>query len=104
MASRKPPVWEWEGETSCPECGETALFLREDGFQEISNVLAGANWVVQLFHRHDQSYPEGQWNVAVYRTYKGRQKPQIVKDAKGQKSEAYKQRQARRQIANASAD
>jgi len=65
-------------------------------------MLGDANWVVQLFHSHND-VPEGEWHVAVYRTFKGRQKPQIVKDAKGQHSEAYKARQTKRQIHNAGA-
>jgi hypothetical protein len=102
MTSRKPPVWEWEGKTQCPECGETARFFREEGWTELSAMLGDANWVVQLFHSHND-VPEGEWHVAVYRTFKGRQKPQIVKDAKGQHSEAYKARQTKRQIHNAGA-
>jgi hypothetical protein len=101
MASRKPPVWEWEGKTECPECGETARFFREEGWEALTVLLNDANWVVQLFHSHTGPVPEGEWHVAVYKSFKGRQKPEIVKDAKGQHSEQFKKKQTARQIENA---
>jgi hypothetical protein len=101
MVSRKPPVWEWEGKTECPDCGESALFFREEGWQSLVASLDGANWVVQLLHSH-ADIPAGEWHVAVYKAFKGRQKPEIVKDAKEQHSEAYKRKKEVRQINNAS--
>ena len=99
--NRKPPIWEWEGKTECPDCGETARFFREEGWTELDACLKDAKWVVQLFHKHDSGTPLGEWHVALYRSYKGRQKPQIVKDAKEQHSEAYKAKQSARRIENA---
>lgn len=99
--NRKPPVWEWEGEYVCPDCGEGVDFFREEGYAEVAKLLEVNNWVAQVFHHHGD-HPEGRWQLAFYERYKGRQRPKIRKDAEEQHREAYKRKQAQRQIKNAS--
>jgi uncharacterized protein CbrC (UPF0167 family) len=104
MATKKPPVWGWEGVTECPDCGDEVDFFREEGWEDVAQVMESMNWVVQVYHNHgNPDWPEGRWQVALYQKYKGRQRPPIVKDAEAQRKAAYNARQEKKKVANASA-
>ena len=63
-------TWDWEGTFDCPECGEEFHFQREDGFPD--------KWNLQLWHDHT-SEGEPVWRAAAYKTWKGRRRPDAVK-------------------------
>lgn len=97
MTGNKGPVFDWEAEYDCPECGEVFYFMREDGWSEMQG------WTLQVYHDHTED-PEGVWRAAAYRKWKGRRRPTIEKDVKEQHSKAYKAGAEQRRIANASVD
>lgn len=88
----KAPEWDWEGRYDCPDCGEEFHFAREDGAPE--------GWVLQVYHDHTEE-PSGVWRAAMYQSWKGRRKPEIVKQVTAQHTAAYKKMIQERQIEKA---